>query len=138
VRGFAAIARPPLLALAAFLALAACGNLEPPPFRPFSGEPPQLDFDQLAADPGVYAGQNISLIGLLSEQDGQACLADRNRRLAVRLTAEQAALYTGVRDWPVIVEGVFAQNLCPPGFVCPEFCTPYGLEAGVRIIDPAQ
>lgn len=124
--------------LAPLLLLAACGNLRPPPIPPFTGPPPPMDFDRLATDPGVYAGAPVTLVGALSVHEGQACLADRNRRVAVRLTAEQAALYAGVQDWPVIVQGVFAQNLCPPGFVCPEFCTPYGLESGVRIIDPAR
>jgi hypothetical protein len=117
------------------LSLVACGNLPSRmPFGMFDGHSPQpLDFDQLESNPGVYAGQAITLVGTLSEAGGQACLADRNRRVAVRLTAEQAALWRDARDWPVAVEGVFQQHLCPPGLACPEFCTPYGLDAGARV-----
>lgn len=125
------------LCLAAAALLASCGNLDRPLLGLFAPDEAPLDFDQLLANPGVYAGRPVLLTGRISVADGQACLADRNRRIAVRLTAEQAALWANARDWPAAVEGVFSQDLCPDGFVCPEFCTPHGIEAGADITNLA-
>jgi hypothetical protein len=82
-----------LLCVAACALAAGCGNLRAPdlPFPPFSRDAEPVDFEGLAANPGVYAGRPVTLVGLLTVRDGQACLVDRGRRLAVRLTAEQAA-----------------------------------------------
>lgn len=125
-----------LLCLAACALAAGCGNLRAPdlPFLPFGDDRPEpVDFEALATNPGVYAGRPVALTGLLTVRDGQACLVDRGRRLAVRLTPEQAAEYAGATDRPARVEGVFSQTLCPRNQYCPELCAPHGVEAGARV-----
>lgn len=130
--------RRTLILASAVVLLAACGNLDRPPFGLFESPGDPLDLDALVGNPGVYAGRPVLLVGQISVTNGQACLADRNRRVAVRLTAEQAALWANAQNWPAAVEGVFSQNLCPDGFICPEFCTPHGIEAGAEILDLAE
>lgn len=130
--------RPAIAAAAASLAclaLAAC--VETGPGGLFDNAPRQseaLDLDKLIADPGVYAGQEITLAGQLASAGGQACLSDRGRRVAVRLTPLQARAYPEGEIGFATVRGVFTQNLCPPGYACPEFCAPYGLDAGAEIV----
>ena len=127
------------LAFSAMAALlGACGNLDHAPLGLFATPEEPMDFDRLIADPGVYAGRPVLLVGYISVANGQACLADRNRRIAVRLTGEQASLWANAQNWPAAVEGVFTQNMCPDGFVCPEFCTAHGIESGARITDLAD
>lgn len=129
---------PALILSGAAALLAACGNLDRRPFGLFEAPAEPTEFDRLIENPGVYAGRPVLLVGQISVSNGQACLADRNRRIAVRLTADQATLWANAQNWPAAVEGVFTQNVCPIGFVCPEFCTSHGIEAGAKILNLAE
>jgi len=90
----------------------------------FAGDPVTLA--ELADEPGVFAGRLISVPGAFSMMGGQACLTDRGRAIAIRLTPEQYALYETLEGAPVVATGEFSQTLCPRGALCPNLCARAG------------
>lgn len=90
----------------------------------FAGDPVTLA--ELADEPGVFAGRLISVPGEFSMMGGQACLTDRGRAIAIRLSPEQYALYAPMEGAPVVATGEFSQTLCPRGSLCPNLCARAG------------
>jgi len=120
------------LVLLASLALSACNETRERAAQaiPFMGEdgPPgeTVTLSELAASPSVYAGRLISVSGLMSVNGEEACLEDRGLAIAVRLSPEQATAHQSLDDAPMTATGVFDQNICPAGQLCPTLCARAG------------
>ncbi len=109
----------------ACLTLAACGGPDGPmaPWTDEAETPQRVTLAELSAHPGVYADRLISVSGGMTMYAGQACLEDRGRAIAIRLTTEEAEYYAGAQDYQVVATGRFNQDLCGPAYDCPSLCS---------------
>lgn len=114
-----------LIAPLACLTLAACAVPDGPmaPWTEDRQTPQRVTLAELSAHPGVYADRLIAVPGGMTMYAGQACLEDRGRAIAIRLTPQEAEYYAGARDYKVVATGRFDQDLCGPAFACPSLCS---------------